>query len=319
MAEGTIQKKRKANFSPEELEIMLEEIKKNRVLLQGKFSDTITNEKKKKVWSSIAVKTSVVSKGGCRTNDDNKKKWQDWSSLVKSKRSKIQRKRQRTGGGPPPEEDLNHLEQKVTDILGSTVLDGVDGGIDTAYVWIEKGNEISVDLECREDLNDLDANSDSNPDDENIEKMWDDKIKATIARHISERKQDEKKHGEKSENNQEMPKKKVKTLARSKQVNNAQLSDDTEFITKSVVDIEKVRLSIEKNGLEIEKERLEIDHKRLKTEDKIVEYLEIISKSKCVTCTCVQQMQSATTEESQNLDNTDSDPPPLYTIEYLDL
>ena len=70
MAEGTIQKKRKANFLPEELEIMLQEIEKNRVLLQGKFSDTITNEKKKKVWSSIAVKTYVVSKGGCRTGDD---------------------------------------------------------------------------------------------------------------------------------------------------------------------------------------------------------------------------------------------------------
>lgn len=171
---------------------------------------------------------------------------------------------------------------------------------------------MSVDLECKEDLNDLDANSDSNTDGENIEKMWDDKIKATIARNISEKKQ-----GEKSENNQEIPKKKVKTLARSKQVNNAQLSDDTQFITKIVVDIEKERLSIEKNRLE--KERLEIDHKRLKTEDKIVEYLEIISKSKCVTCTRVQQMQSATTEESQNLDNTDSDLPPLYTTEYLDL
>lgn len=171
---------------------------------------------------------------------------------------------------------------------------------------------MSVDLECKEDLNDLDANSDSNTDGENIEKMWDDKIKATIARNISEKKQ-----GEKSENNQEIPKKKVKTLARSKQVNNAQLSDDTQFITKIVVDIEKERLSIEKNRLE--KERLEIDHKRLKTEDKIVEHLEIISKSKCVTCTRVQQMQSATTEESQNLDNTDSDLPPLYTTEYLDL
>lgn len=47
---------------------------------------------------------------------------------------------------------------------------------------------MSVDLECKEDLNDLDANSDSNTDGENIEKMWDDKIKATIARNISEKK-----------------------------------------------------------------------------------------------------------------------------------
>lgn len=42
-----------------------------------------------------------------------------------------------------------------------------------------------------------------------------------------------------SENNQEIPKKKVKTLASSKQVNNAQLRDDTVFITKGVIDIEK--------------------------------------------------------------------------------
>lgn len=41
-----------------------------------------------------------------------KKKWQDWSSSVKSKRSKIQRERKRTGGRPPPEEDLNPLLNK---------------------------------------------------------------------------------------------------------------------------------------------------------------------------------------------------------------
>lgn len=67
-----------------------------------------------------------------------------------------------------------------------------------------------------------------------------------------------------SENNQEIPKKKVKTLASSKQVNNAQLRDDTVFITKGVIDIEKQRLPIEKNRLEIEKERLEINKKELK-------------------------------------------------------
>lgn len=79
------------------------------------------------------------------------------------------------------------------DILGNTVLDSVDGGIDTTHVFTEKGNKRSIDLECKEDSNDLDANSDSNTDDE---KMWDTKIKATISGNISEKKQDENKQGD---------------------------------------------------------------------------------------------------------------------------
>jgi hypothetical protein len=40
----------------EELEVLVEDVVVNKQLLLGKFSDTTTNERKKKVWKNISAK-----------------------------------------------------------------------------------------------------------------------------------------------------------------------------------------------------------------------------------------------------------------------
>jgi hypothetical protein len=65
----------------------------------GKFSDTTTNERMKKVWKNISAKMSAVGDTK-RCSDDVKKKWQDWSSQVKGKKCRLVRNYRATGGGP---------------------------------------------------------------------------------------------------------------------------------------------------------------------------------------------------------------------------
>ncbi|XP_033758403.1 myb-related transcription factor, partner of profilin-like [Pecten maximus] len=116
---------RKPNFSLSELEILVE-VSKNRDVLMGKFTDSITNEKKKRIWTLIATKINASSQA-CRSMDDVKKKWQDWSSSVKGKASKYEKERNRTGSGQMTEPALTPLEEKVLAVLGVTavVIEGI--------------------------------------------------------------------------------------------------------------------------------------------------------------------------------------------------
>ena len=53
---GDKKKARKPNYRMEELEVLVEDVVVNKQLLLGKFSDTTTNERKKKVWKNISAK-----------------------------------------------------------------------------------------------------------------------------------------------------------------------------------------------------------------------------------------------------------------------
>lgn len=69
-------RKRKANFSQEELDVLSEEVRVRKRLLFEKFSDTISMELKKKAWAAITLNVNAVSSVE-RTIDDVRKKWTD--------------------------------------------------------------------------------------------------------------------------------------------------------------------------------------------------------------------------------------------------
>jgi hypothetical protein len=56
----------------EELEVLVENVAVNKQLLLEKFSDTTTNERKKKVWKNISAKMSAVGDTK-RCSDDVRK------------------------------------------------------------------------------------------------------------------------------------------------------------------------------------------------------------------------------------------------------
>ncbi|OWF48802.1 nuclear apoptosis-inducing factor 1-like [Mizuhopecten yessoensis] len=123
---------RKPNFSVTELSALVEGVMNSREIILGKFSDTVSNEKKKREWVIITKAVNAVS-SNVRTTDDVRKKWQDWASVVKGKEAKLKRERAKTGGGTIDGNELSELEQKVIEVLGVTAVHGISGDITDTF------------------------------------------------------------------------------------------------------------------------------------------------------------------------------------------
>jgi len=113
---------RKANFSSEEVDILVEEVGKRKEVLFAKFSAVVTNQRKKMEWQEIADRMNVVSKQ-VRDQKDVKKKWQDLSSSSKKKESCRRREMNKTGGGEAEYENVSTMEQKVIAVIGEEAVE----------------------------------------------------------------------------------------------------------------------------------------------------------------------------------------------------
>jgi hypothetical protein len=151
-------RKRRANFSVDELEVLCNEVGQRKVALFDKFSDSISQEVKKKAWREISNRVSAVATVP-RSSDDVRKKWTDWASIVKGKAAKVKRGQRKTGGGTDDSPKLTQLEERVAAIIGPIAIGGVPGGIDSGAVggtetWEEDGQsdeEGQSDLELVEE------------------------------------------------------------------------------------------------------------------------------------------------------------------------
>jgi hypothetical protein len=102
MATADSKRSRKPNFKQEKLSVLVDDVEKSKTVILGKVSDTVSNERKKTLWISIATKCSAIDDGK-RTAGDMRKIWQDWSSQIKGRKCKEIRERNITGGGSPHE------------------------------------------------------------------------------------------------------------------------------------------------------------------------------------------------------------------------
>jgi hypothetical protein len=78
MATADSKRSRKPNFKQEKLSVLVDEVEKSKTVILGKVSDTVSNERKKTLWISIATKCSAIDDGK-RTAGDMRKIWEDWS------------------------------------------------------------------------------------------------------------------------------------------------------------------------------------------------------------------------------------------------
>ncbi|XP_011677463.1 myb/SANT-like DNA-binding domain-containing protein 4 [Strongylocentrotus purpuratus] len=122
--------KRRANFNADELHLLVNEVEENHQLLFAGFKDLSSAKLKKTKWHEIAVKINGIA-GGERTGDEVRAKWSKYQSMTKNKYSQIRKQRTKTGGGPPPLDTLDDTEKRVLDIMGSTAIEGIQGGVDT--------------------------------------------------------------------------------------------------------------------------------------------------------------------------------------------
>ena len=119
-------RERKANFSDEEVKVLLELYQQHFHILNSKFSSAVTQKKKTAVWADIA--TAVSSSGhAVRTMMDVRKKWVDLKRAALKANSEATRPQ--TGGGPKPERPW--FTALILDILGqdSCLVSGIAGKV----------------------------------------------------------------------------------------------------------------------------------------------------------------------------------------------
>lgn len=86
----TSEKKRKPRFLDREIDVLVSKVNENSEVLFSRFSDSISNKKKKMAWMEVQKSvnaTSVVP----RTFEEIKKKWDDVKRITKKRAVEVKK------------------------------------------------------------------------------------------------------------------------------------------------------------------------------------------------------------------------------------
>jgi hypothetical protein len=119
---GKIQR-RAENFKADEIEKLVSLVESSKEILYGKFSMSLTKEKKDQEWLKIAEKVSTVS-GISRNVENVKKKITTLTSVVKKKATLICKDRRITGGGNSSATPLTPAEDRIVGLLSKADYEG---------------------------------------------------------------------------------------------------------------------------------------------------------------------------------------------------
>ncbi|CAL8292140.1 unnamed protein product [Arctogadus glacialis] len=129
--DGIGKKQRRAeNVKADEIEKLVSLVESSKEILYGKFSMSLTKEKKNQEWLKIAEKVSTVS-GISRNVENVKKKITTLTSDVKKKATFICKDRRITGGGNSSATPLTLAEDRIVGLLSKADYEGIDGGFET--------------------------------------------------------------------------------------------------------------------------------------------------------------------------------------------
>lgn len=124
--ETKVARARKSNFSATEIAVLTEKVEENITILQNKFTNKITNQKKSKIWSEITDCVNAVGNEK-RSAKDVKDKWKNLSSTAKKEYCLYKKETKKTGGGPWPQPP-SATSNKIIEIFGDTPqLNGLEG------------------------------------------------------------------------------------------------------------------------------------------------------------------------------------------------
>ena len=94
-------RKRKPNFSAQEIAIITQKFEENQAVLKSKFTNTNTNKMKQSVWEEMTIAVNAVGTAH-RSVAEVKEKWTNLQRAAKNELSKFRKEQRKTGGGPPP-------------------------------------------------------------------------------------------------------------------------------------------------------------------------------------------------------------------------
>ena len=125
MASPAISRKaRKQNFSASEIAVLMEKVEENLSLIQSKFTNSVTNQKKNEMWKKIADAVNTV---GVAMRAEVREKWRNLHSQAKKEFSELAKEQKKTGGGRAPKMP-SAFTAKVIDIFKETLsFTGLEG------------------------------------------------------------------------------------------------------------------------------------------------------------------------------------------------
>lgn len=139
-------KVRKANFSPAEISVLTEKFEENMDILQSKFTNSITNAKKNKIWEEISEAVNAVGVTATSTQEV-RDKWKNLQSHAKREFSSFKSEEKKTGGGPAPpnpSEASLKIINMFSDTPSFTGLQGFETGPETVVLEVVS-SEASAD------------------------------------------------------------------------------------------------------------------------------------------------------------------------------
>ncbi|XP_068191326.1 nuclear apoptosis-inducing factor 1 [Antennarius striatus] len=132
MATGA--KKRKMNFSEREVEIIVEEIEKQKHTLVNHFNAGVTHMAKNSAWGDILSKVNAVTT--CpRELPEVKKKWSDMKTEVRRKVAQARAAIEGTDCTPVPV-ILTAMQQRICNLLGEATIISLPGGDSDADITL---------------------------------------------------------------------------------------------------------------------------------------------------------------------------------------
>ena len=124
---------RKPNFTPAECAVIFEEAEENINIIKGKFTSTLANKNKPRVWDEITNKVNAL--GICkRSVVEVKDKWREMVSSPKKEHHKCASSRKTTWEGRKPESPMGTTVNLIEHFEKEPSFSGIFGGIDSSRV-----------------------------------------------------------------------------------------------------------------------------------------------------------------------------------------
>ncbi|XP_076086463.1 uncharacterized protein LOC143057109 [Mytilus galloprovincialis] len=232
-------RKRKPRFSQKEVDVLIEKVRCQSDTLFSRFSDTLTNKKKKSAWMEVQNSVNATSMV-YRNVDEIKKKWDDVKRNTKKRAASVRRDRNLTGGGESCVEPLSSVEEAVVSLIGEEKIYGISEGLDcfqqqTAETTvIASVHQQPVSPVCHAEVRDRFGVKSPRP-----ALSAPDELQCVDA---------------------DMPQNKKQKFSKV----TAAIPENESLVTlqKQLIEIEKERLAIERERLRIERRRLEIEENR---------------------------------------------------------
>ena len=134
------ERKRKPKFLDNEVDILVSKIQEKSDVLFTRFSDTVSNKKKKMAWVEVQNSINATSLVP-RTLEEIKKKWDDIKRSTKKRAVEVKKDRTVTGGGSNEADPLTPMEEMVVSLIGEQKVYGLAEGVDCFQ--LQQLNEVS--------------------------------------------------------------------------------------------------------------------------------------------------------------------------------